>query len=75
MIRNSFITSDVARVFRPAGVARRSLAGLKTCATSGERGKVGYETGCDVRFRNSRGAACSAPGGPRCTGWRLDIRK
>src|SRR5438874_266011 len=40
MIRNSFITSDVARVFRPAGVARRSLAGLKTCATSGERRRV-----------------------------------
>ena|SRR5438477_11642360 len=33
-----FIISNVARVFRPAGVARGSFAGLKTCATSGERG-------------------------------------
>ena len=34
------MTSDVARVFRPAGVACRSFAGLKTCATSGQRAKL-----------------------------------
>jgi len=44
--RTGFITSDVARVFRLAGVARRLFAGLKTCATSGKRAKLGYETGC-----------------------------
>src|SRR5436190_14424619 len=44
--RTGFVTSDVAQVFRPASVARRSFAGLKTCATSGERAKLGHETGC-----------------------------
>src|SRR5205814_10040556 len=58
MPRTGFIPPDVARVFRPAGSLAAILAGLKTCATSRERGKLGYETGC--RYFFSAASAVSA---------------
>src|SRR6266513_4744161 len=65
-IRTGFITSDVARVFRPAGSLAAILAGLKTCATSRERGKLGYETGCskcatteDTETNGGHGSFCT----------------